>query len=108
MHERLELGGHVEITGLLPQGEVLHKTGAGSDMLAQLLELVGQEGEISEGVCNSKHQNKRRENALDPVGIELGKAEVSPGKTAEDDAGNQKSGNDEENIYTDETAGHAR
>ena len=77
-------------------------------MPAQPLVIVREQQEPAGRVARNQDHQQRREDALDPAGVEAREAEVAVGKPGLDDAGDQESGDDEEDVNADEAAGQHR
>jgi hypothetical protein len=107
MQQRLQIRSGIKIADFLPENEILNEPRASGDVFAQLRVFVRQEQEPASGKTGKEHQNQRRKNPADTVGVELGEAEVAVLQALKQDRRNQIAGNDEENIDADKAAGQA-
>ena len=106
MQQRFFGGFDVEITGLQQQGDIGEKRRTGKDVGAQLRIRRRQHPQPAQHQGQSQHHDQGRKNPPDPPDIEAREAEALPVQFARDDAGDQKAGNDEEDIDADEAARH--
>ena len=104
MQQRLVAGLDVEIAGLQQQGDIGEKRRAGKNIAAQLRIGQRQHPQPAQHERGAEHDDEGRKNPPDPPGIEGDQTEALLLQFARDDAGDQKAGNDEENIDADEAA----
>jgi hypothetical protein len=84
----------------------LKKRRAGENVGAQLRVGGRQHPQPAQHQRGGKHDDQGRKNSPDPPVVKAPQAEALLIQFARDDAGDQKAGNDEENIDADEAARH--
>jgi hypothetical protein len=106
MQQRLFGGFHIEIAGLPQQREIREECRAGDGIGAELRIGRRQHPQPAQGQGRAKHHNQCRKNPPDSPLIEAQKAELLLIELAHDDAGDQETGNHEENVDANEAARH--
>lgn len=106
MEKRFGFRGIVKISGLIPQHQVRDKGCARGDVLAQLMEFFGQQTKPPKHHAKHKHHRKSRKYSPDTPRVELREAEATAIQALENDRRDQKSGNHEKDIDSDESAFH--
>src|SRR6266576_5195416 len=104
MQQWLQAGINVEIPGLSPERHVREEARAEENVLPQLRQLDGQQS--GEAVSQDRRQTNSecRKDAADAPAIEPCNREVMFGDVRKKDGGDQKAGNDEEDIDANEAS----
>ena len=105
MQQRLQGAALVEVAGLLPEGDVGYEARAGGDVLAQPGIFVGQQKIPTRHPGGAQYQKEGRKNPLDASRVELRETEIAVLEAAQENAGDEVPGNDEEYVHPDEPAG---
>lgn len=96
--------GIVEVAFLEEEDKVGDKPGTTGDMLAELHVFIGKEIEPTESQAGYEDCQQDGIDSSDTPAVEVPEAEGAFGKLGVDDGGNQETGNDKEDINTDEAA----
>src|SRR5882724_176486 len=102
MQKRLENRPRIEIADLIPKNKVLDEGGAGDDVLAELRILVRKQDEPADCQTGDQYCYQGRKNPANSSSVEGGQAERVSIEISEENARDQKSGNNKENINPDE------
>src|ERR1700684_2766214 len=105
MQQWLKIACGIKVTGFLPKNDVGQKGLTRGDMLAQAFVFVREQGKPAGHADREQYEQQRGKYALDATVVEVAEAERAAVDAAENDARNQKTGNDEEKIDADEAAG---
>jgi len=103
MQERLESSRSVKVTRFAPQEEIRHEHRACRDVLQQLLVVEVGEREPSEHGHGQQHDGERRDDAPNAPDVEVEQADPAAIGFVEEEAGDQKPGDDEEHIHADKS-----
>ena len=100
MQQRFGLCGIVKIATLVPDREVGDKSCAGGNVLAQLLILASQQHKPAQSEACAQYQEQCWKYALHSATIEFDKTEAVAIQAGKNDRGDEKTRDDEEDIYT--------
>ena len=93
-----------EVADFFQQADVLHEAGGGVDVFPEVLEFVRQQKAPTEYGDEGEEQDEVRNNAPDAFGVEGAVAERLALQAAEDDAGNEKTGDHKEDVDAEKAA----
>ena len=104
MQQRFELGSSIEITRFSPENDIRNKRRSRSAMLPQQFKFSRKQPKPPVCQTHEQHQGQCREDSLDPFDVKLDQAEFFFDQTSQNNAGDEKSGNDKEYVYPNEPA----
>ncbi len=105
VQERLAAGGRVEVAGLLPEQHVRDEQGHRQRALAEVLKAVERKENNPCREDERQSGEQRGEDPADPPLVERRHRKGALLDLSEDDAGDQVSGDDEEDVHPDVAAG---
>ena len=94
-----------KIAGLPKQKEIRYKGHACRNALAKLSKFIRQQDDPADQVSRGEHDGERRKYPAYPAGVEFHEPERTVLNLSQNDAGDQKPGNDEKYIDADEATG---
>ena len=106
MQKYLRHGRNIEVTGCLVKvqiGVIKQGTARGMAQTSRIVDI--NTGEIAKETDGENHEQKRRINPSEPSFIKVAERKVILVDLGDDDPGNQKTGNHEKDIDSDESAG---
>ncbi len=110
MQQRLLFRRNVEVSGLAKQCKVRKETRACSYMFAKSKKLVPEKQVPSQRERRSEDNDQCRKNPVDSARVKVAQRKIAPLDCANDNSGDEVSGNNEEDVHADVSArksGHA-
>lgn len=104
MQQGFGFGRIIKIASLAPKHEIRHKARACRDVLAKLIQLIGQQHEPTQRKGGDEHNNQRGKYSSDAPNVKVREAERIRTQVLEDDCGYQKTRNHKKHIHTDKPA----
>lgn len=98
-------GVSLEVPTLPPKEEIAAEKEGGDKTLGKILQLEWHHQPDGNRNTGQHYQKKRRENSSGPAFIEALERELATFKVSQDDAGNEKTGDDKEHINANVPAG---
>ena len=104
MEQRIESGGVLEVPDMSPEVEIRDETIRAREALSRSREVPGQEDCRADDCCHDRHRQKGRQDSSDSALVERWQREGAVAQFARDDSADQEPGDDEEDVYADESA----
>ncbi len=104
VQQRLHFRAHVEVAGGAPEEHIRSEHGDRGQALGETLQLVRQQQDPRKRKTDGEHEEQRRQNPASAPLVKAQQAEGARVELCQQDAGNQVSADDKENIDADEAA----
>src|SRR2546423_4764641 len=108
MQQRLLVRSHIEVAGLVPELEIRREERRCQQRLAETGEGNGKEKNRRHDGGDREHGEQRRENTANSPFVEAAERKTAFSALFQDETGNQKAGNDEEDVHAHIAAAEAR
>ena len=82
--------------------KIRHKPGAGDHVVTEQGEILRQQQQPAKGVSDEQHDGQRRKNPTHPARVKVQQPKLAGPGLRENDAGDEKTGNYEEDVDADE------